>query len=151
MPLPQYITQRLRQQHGLPEVVLGSTPVLGFGNFMTATVATVGLNPSKKEFLDRRGALLVDQHRRLETLESLGLKHLSSALPLHEERIFNACIEYFNGSTAYSWFNRFSPMLSKLQVSYKNGTACHLDFFQTATDPVCGNLKKHERNHYINH
>lgn len=125
--------------------------MFGFGNFMTATVATVGLNPSKKEFLDRRGALLVGQHRRLETLDSLGLKHLNSGLPLHEKRIFDACIKYFNGSTAYPWFKKFSPILSKLQVSYENGSACHLDFSQTATDPVWSGLTKDEKRHYIDH
>ena len=63
--LPEYVVRRLRQQPpaGVP-VVPGSTPVLSFGNPWTASVATVGLNPSRREVVDVDGALLDDEQRR---------------------------------------------------------------------------------------
>ena len=48
-----------------------SLPVLFFGDLFTASVATVGLNPSYQEFLDRRGIELDGAARRFETLTSL--------------------------------------------------------------------------------
>ena len=38
----------------VPEVVPGSTPVIAFGDPLTATVATLGINPSWREFPYRR-------------------------------------------------------------------------------------------------
>ena len=48
--IPDYIEQRIRRP--IPSdtyVVPGSTPVVAFGNALTATVATLGINPSRAE------------------------------------------------------------------------------------------------------
>jgi hypothetical protein len=42
----------------VPEVVPGSTPVIAFGDPLTATVATLGINPSWRKFLTDDGSLL---------------------------------------------------------------------------------------------
>src|SRR4051812_46832848 len=52
--------------------VVGSLPVLFFGDLFSARVATVGLNPSDQEFLDRSGEELEGTSRRFESLRSLG-------------------------------------------------------------------------------
>ena len=135
MTIPSYITQRLGQTAPTPCVVPHSTPVLGFGQFIDAQVATLGLNPSKNEFL-HRGALLMPPHNRLESLQSLGLASLAATTSVHHQKILDACLNYFNTGRAYYWFNRFAPLLNQLGVSYAHGTACHLDLVQTATDPV---------------
>jgi hypothetical protein len=57
--IPRYIDDRLRRPLPPPNlcVVRGSTPVVSFGNAQCASVATLGLNPSRVEFLDKHGAL----------------------------------------------------------------------------------------------
>jgi hypothetical protein len=51
--IPDYIVQRIRRPIPVNRgVVAGSTPVLSFGNAQCAAVATLGLNPSVREFLD---------------------------------------------------------------------------------------------------
>jgi hypothetical protein len=53
---PDYVEQRLRRPPSSDSmVVAGSTPVIAFGNPGGARVATLGLNPSRQEFLDVSG------------------------------------------------------------------------------------------------
>src|SRR5437899_2490960 len=56
-------------------IVPGSTPVVAFGDPARATVATLGINPSKNEFMED-GRLLTGTERRLATLDSLGAERL---------------------------------------------------------------------------
>ncbi len=61
--------------HALP----GSTPVVSIGNTHTATVATVGFNPSLIEFLDRRGHELIGPSRHRATYRWPGTEDLADA------------------------------------------------------------------------
>lgn len=144
-----YIAKRLAQAHSTPKAVVDATPVLGFGDFLNARVATLGLNPSQQEFLSRNGNLLAPPLARLETLRTLELAELKDASSADYQKILDGCLSYFNGPNKYNWFARFEPILSALNVSYKSGTACHLDLFQTATKPVWSGLEKADRLHYI--
>jgi len=134
MTLPTYVETRLRQKPPAEApIVSGSTPVLSFGNPMTAKIATLGLNPSDKEFLDRDGLDLECRERRLETLTSLNVKSLIDA-PLHVlEAVVDGCNGYFQ-KCPYSWFRKLEFVLQECGTSYYNGTACHLDLVQWATD-----------------
>ena len=76
MAISDYIAKRVRQGYLTDKVVPKSTPVLAFGPFRSARVATLGINPSKNEFLDNSGLELVSQRRRFETLTSLGADDL---------------------------------------------------------------------------
>ena len=79
MVIPPYIETRIRRSP--PErscIVPGSTPVLAFGDARSARVATLGLNPSRIEFLDKAGVLLEGDNRRLATHASLGLSDLKT-------------------------------------------------------------------------
>ena len=61
---PGYLVDRACQAP--PEgsfVVPGSTPVVAFGNPVRPAVATLGINPSRAEFLDRNGGLLCGRRR----------------------------------------------------------------------------------------
>ena len=69
--LQEQLFARLRRPASVSSVA-SSLPVLFFGNIFEASVATVGLNPSDREYLDDRGAELRDDRRRFETLGSLG-------------------------------------------------------------------------------
>lgn len=140
-----YIEARIRQ-HPLSSapVVLGSTPVVAFGNARKSTVATLGWNPSKLEFLDRDGNELVGDERRLETLRSLGKNDLASASADAVCRVFYACNNYFH-RRPYRWFNPLEKILNHVFASYYDGSACHLDFVQWATDPVWSRLSRSDQ------
>ena len=140
--LPNYIAHRIRRS--IPResfVVPGSTPVVSFGNAITSSVATVGLNPSRVEFLDRSGAELVGSFRRLATHCSLGVNDLSSAPIDTIKEVFSDCNSYFDRNPYRQWFDQLEQILKHSGFSYYNGTACHLDLVQWATDPTWGRLK----------
>src|SRR5690348_5636215 len=61
------------------EVIHWGCPVPSFGNLSTAKIATLGLNPSNREFVDKNGRELDGVHRRFHTLNSLGLSKWSDA------------------------------------------------------------------------
>lgn len=137
MLVPGYIEARLRR--AIPEahfIVPGSTPVVAFGDVQRATVATLGLNPSRSEFQDRYGNLLTGSRQRLETLASLGIPSLVDATDDKIVQIVQRCNSYFAHQPYWTWFGQLEPILNAIGTSYKTGTACHLDLVQWATDPV---------------
>lgn len=139
--IPDYIVQRVRQPIPVDSgVVSGSTPVLSFGNAQCATVATLGLNPSVREFLDMNGEELTDELRRLATCQSLGIKDLSLASEKTIRQVVEDCNEYFHRNP-YQWFDQLEVILKAVGASYDDSSACHLDLVQWATDPTWGHLK----------
>jgi hypothetical protein len=108
----------------LPEIVAGSTPVTSFGDPLPASVATLGINPSSREFVGDDGLLLTGDLRRLATAESVRVAP-GRELSLEQAR-------------AVDPLDRV--LTSALGVGYYSGTACHLDLIQWATDPAWGQL-----------
>lgn len=150
MSLPDYIIDRIRRPAPLASsVVPGSTPVVAFGNARMATVATLGLNPSRVEFLDRVGRELPEQRRRLETLHSLGVANLADAPDSVVARVVAGCDGYFQHNPYWQWFRPLEGVLAALGASYAAGTACHLDLVQWATDPTWGKLSDDVRQRLI--
>jgi hypothetical protein len=142
LSIPRYIEERIRRRHprGLC-VVPGSTPVLAFGNCLTARVATLGLNPSRLEFLHRNGALREGPDRRLATHSSLGVSDLSRAPYEIIAQVFKDCANYFQAHPYCQWFRPLEEILAACGASYSTGSACHLDLVQWATDPTWGKIK----------
>ena len=139
--IPDYIEARIRQAPPDNHHVLrGTTPVVAFGNAQTARVATLGINPSKKEFLNKQGQDLDGKHRRFETLYSLDVPSLAHAPTESVHRVLQACNSYFGRKPYWTWFGHLERLLALLDASYKTGSACHLDLVQWATDPVWGEL-----------
>jgi hypothetical protein len=140
--IPEYIKRMVCRPAPTAEVVHGTTPVLAFGDPHHATVATLGINPSGREFVED-GCLLTGPQRRLATLESLGAE---STLSLTEEQVrtvVEECASYFgpDRNPYHRWFDTLDQVLrTGLGVSYYDGSACHLDLVQWATDPVWGKL-----------
>ena len=67
--VPDYVVAMVRRSP--PEqssVAPGSTPVVAFGDPTRAEIATLGINPSAREFVED-GRLLTGDHRRLATLD----------------------------------------------------------------------------------
>lgn len=120
-------------------VVPGSTPVVAFGDPDRARVATLGLNPSRREFLDRHGRLLDGSERRLATLASLRAVRLEDLGDKQVAEVITDCAGYFRRHPYRRWFDPLDRLLqSAAAASYYDSTACHFDLVQWATNPVWG-------------
>lgn len=140
-----YVAARIRRSAPSGcSVIAGSTPVVSFGDPSAALVATLGLNPSRVEFLDS-GQLLGGQLRRLASLGSLGVESLSGANAEAVGRVAGACRRYFWRRPYRRWFDQLEMVLGPLGYSYYDGTACHLDLVQSATDPTWAKLGDDQR------
>ena len=139
--LAAYIEERVTRSAPLDcFVVNGSTPVVSFGRLESARVATLGLNPSKREFLDSSGHELDGEKRRFESRRSLSLRSLDPTSSSGAQRIVDACDRYFLRSPYRRWFDQLEPMVRAAGASYYEGTACHLDLVQWATNPTWAKL-----------
>jgi len=138
--IADYVEERIRRP-APPDaaVVPGSTPVIAFGDPNTSRVATLGLNPSRAEFLSPAGKLL-DGDRRFETLPSLGVETLADASEQQVASVWEGCRTYFRRNPYRRWFDQLESILAGVSASYYSGSACHLDLVQWATDPVWGRL-----------
>ena len=136
LALADYVAERIRRPPPRDSsVVAGSTPVIAFGDPNTSRVATLGLNPSRAEFLSPAGRLL-DGDRRFETLTSLGIENLADATDQQVARVWEGCRIYFQKNPYRRWFDQLERILTGVRASYYSGSACHLDLVQWATDPV---------------
>jgi|GEM_PF-385210 hypothetical protein len=146
--VPGYVAKRIRTPPpSVCRVLPGSTPVVAFGDPRHSTVATLGLNPSKREFVmnDRE---LDGSRRRFETLQSLGLECLDNAPDEAVARVWRRCSGYFHGNP-YFWFKQLEEMLASVSSSYFGDTACHLDLSHWATDPIWNELTPEERKRLV--
>jgi len=140
-----YVADRIRRSAPARcSVITGSTPVVAFGDPSAASVATLGLNPSRVEFIDS-GQLLGGQQRRLASLGSLEVDSLLGADEETVGRVVGACRRYFWRRPYRRWFDQLEAILGPLGYSYYDGTACHLDLVQSATDPTWAKLSDDQR------
>lgn len=116
-------------------VIHWGCPVPSFGNPSRSRVATLGLNPSNREFVDERGNELQGQCRRFHTLQSLGLTSWSDADARHLRLIVDSCNAYFTGNPYDRWFRILDQVVSGTSASYydPDRQACHLDLIPYAT------------------
>ena len=116
-------------------VIHWGAPVPSFGDLSRASVATLGLNPSNREFVDNRGEELLGLNRRFQTLSSLGLKSWLDADAHHLRLILDSCRTYFLGNPYDNWFKRLDRVISGVGASYYTASnpACHLDLIPYAT------------------
>jgi hypothetical protein len=117
------------------KVIPWSCPVPSFGDFSQATVATVGLNPSNREFVDESGKELEGAARRLHTLKSLGITRWREAEYDHLNQIEESCRGYFARNPYNGWFRSLDQMIAGARASYYGNAAraCHLDLIPFAT------------------
>ena len=127
-------------------VIPWACPVPVFGDLSSSRVATLGLNPSKREFLDGAGRKLPDAWR-LPTVGSLGLRSWSEADSRHQDVILESCRTYFCRNPNDGWFKKLDQVLADTKASYYcvSHKACHLDLVPFATDPVWSKLKSKHR------
>lgn len=116
-------------------VIRWSCPVPSFGDLSKSRVATLGLNPSSREFLDESGNELEGASRRFHTLTSLGIKSWPQVDARHLEMILKTCRSYFLGNPYNRWFKRLNEVVVGANASYYDAAsrACHLDLIPYAT------------------
>jgi hypothetical protein len=131
------------------KAVAGSTPVPAFGDFRISRVATLGLNPSKAEFLARNGQLLVGKEARFVTLPEIGQPSLLDAPHETLVKVLDGTRNYFHNRPYRGWFDRLEKLLLAVDASYYAGSACHLDLAHWATDPVWKDLSLSTRGDLI--
>lgn len=117
------------------DVIRWGSPVPSFGDLSTARVATLGLNPSNREFVDEMGSELEGTLRRFHSLQSLNLASWAEADARHISLIMESCRSYFWGNPYDRWFRRLDEVISGARVSFYGSTsgACHLDLIPYAT------------------
>lgn len=128
-------------------VIPWGSPVPSFGDLLRSTVATVGINPSNREFVDESGHELEGPIRRFHTLRSLGLKSWAAADARHLGLIIGSCQTYFSGNPYDRWFKRLDEVIAGTGASFYSdtSTACHLDLIPYATACKWNDLSPRQR------
>lgn len=134
------------------DVIRWSCPVPSFGDPSSSSVATLGLNPSNREFVDESGSELHGQSRRFHTLASLGLTSWAEADSRHLEAVIESCRSYFSVNPYSQWFDRLEALVSATNASYydKSSQACHLDLIPYATRKKWSELNSKNRYDLLN-
>ena len=113
-----------------------ASPILAFGDPANSRIATLGLNPSNLEFVDRHGRELHAPHHRLESLATLNVSSWGEVASRGVRRVWQACEDYFYGNPYDQWFKRLEKLLVATGASYYTSfgvKACHLDLVPFAT------------------
>jgi hypothetical protein len=63
----------------------------------------------------------------------------------HARKVVEDCGGYFQKAPYRFWFDKLEPLLKAIGASYYDGSACHLDLVQWATDPTWGKLPLQHR------
>jgi hypothetical protein len=128
-------------------IIPWSSPITSFGDLSRSRIATLGLNPSNREFVDGSGNELVGQFRRFHTLKSLDLTRWSDANVQHLRLIANSCRAYFSKNPYDGWFKKLDHIISGTRASYYDDStkACHLDLIPYATARKWTELTSHQR------
>jgi hypothetical protein len=129
------------------DVIRWGCPVPAFGDIATSRVATLGLNPSNREFMDVSGRELCGAYRRFHTLASLGLKSWAEVDARHLRMIIDSCRLYFLRNPYDTWFRRLDQVISGTKASYyeASSAACHLDLIPYATERKWTELTPRQR------
>lgn len=143
--MKELLYARLRREPR-PFTVEGSLPVLFFGDLLTAEVATVGLNPSDREYLDSQGRMLTGTRQRFATLETVGAMNRAGLTDdACEEAVEWMRAYYGAGNPVYGWFTALERVAQGFGVSLRDGSCVHLDLVQDATRPTWSGLQESER------
>ena len=117
------------------DIIPWSCPVPIFGDLGNPQLATLGINPSSREFVDGSGEQLRGGSRRFHTLDSLGLEAWAEADARHLELILDSFSSYFYSNPYDAWFKKLDFAIAGANVSYYDSpsSACHLDLIPFAT------------------
>lgn len=129
------------------DVIKWGAPVPSFGDLSKSKIATVGLNPSNREFLDDAGSELQGISRRFHTLRSLGIADWSDADARHMRVMLDSCRMYFSMNPYDAWFKKLDQVLARTEHSFygSDSGACHLDLVPYATSKKWGEIPPQQR------
>lgn len=129
------------------KIIPWSSPIPSFGNLQCSSMATLGLNPSNREFVDRGGCELNGSFRRFHTLNSLAISQWADADEQHLNMIIESCHNYFHKNPYDGWFKKLNDLISGTKFSYYDNSnrACHLDLIPYATSCKWAGLTVRER------
>jgi hypothetical protein len=121
-------------------------PIFSFGDPRRAHVATIGLNPSDKEFL-HRGLPILPGKQRFATPWLPTLPHTVHTVT----RVQADGNSYFTRQPYRRWFGIMERLLqsSPSRYSYWQNSACHLDLTPWATSPVWRHLGHVQKRHLL--
>ena len=130
-----------------PDVLGWACPVPFFGHLETARLATVGINPSDREFAATDGTELTGPARRFPTLRSLTLRAWMDSDEDVRQEIASACCGYFDRNPYRGWFGQLQRLIEPTGLSYyePGSGACHLDLVPWATRRKWGLLPSTSR------
>ena len=129
-----------------------ASPVLAFGDPIKSRVATLGLNPSNLEFVDRHGRELNTPNHRFESLATLRVSNWGQIASRDVLSVWRACENYFYGNPYNQWFNRLEKLLVGTGTSYYTSLgvkACHLDLVPFATAEKWSSLTSAKKEQFI--
>lgn len=129
------------------DVIAWGCPIPVFGDLSNSKIATLGLNPSSKEFIDDSGNELDGLARRFHTLSSLNLRSWSEVDARHLRAILESWQQYFSANPYDRWFKRLDEIVLGAGASYydRGSGACHLDLVPFATKQKWGLLAPTQR------
>lgn len=132
---------------GSSAIIPWGSPIPVFGNLYTAKIATLGINPSNREFVDGAGNELEGKSRRFQTLRSLDIAQWSDATDSHIDLISTSCLNYFSQNPYDRWFKRLDTIISGTATSYYHplSHACHYDLVPYATESKWSKVDATER------
>ena len=99
--------------------------------------------------MDSAGSALTGPQQRFETLYSLGLRSWQEARKRDVDRSLQRCLEYFQGNPFDRWFRPLDRLISGMNVSFYEGSACHLDLVPFATEQKWSELSSWQRNRLL--
>jgi len=129
------------------EVITWASPVIAFGDYKRSHIATVGLNPSNREFVDSKGLELIGYQKRFPTLSSLKLDSWTSLDASGFDLIEKSWSEYFQVNPYVGWFKDMDLIISGTNNSFFDiaSKACHLDLIPFATHKKWAHLTKDQQ------
>lgn len=129
-------------------IIKDFAPILYFGNFKNSKIATIGLNPSDKEYYDSTG----EPYNRFQSKKNFKVESWKEMSDDGIDRIQMSFDNYFNHNPYRGWFNRLENLLYDVEYSYyfPYNNIVHLDIIPVATKGKWGNLTITQKNSLIN-
>lgn len=130
------------------DIIPWGSPIMSFGDFEKSKIATLGINPSNREFVGTNGNELDGFERRFHTLKSLHLNQWKDLQPKHISIINESFKEYFLRNPYDGWFKKLDYLISETSISYyfPSSEACHLDLIPYATRNKWSDLNSKQQN-----
>lgn len=134
------------------DIIPWASPIPAFGNPLFSQIATLGLNPSDKEFIDGDGIELSNNYRRFQTLKSFEISDWRQINDNQIKVLVKQCNDYFIRKPYDGWFKRLDYLISGTSLSYyfPSMAACHLDLVPYATFKKWGDLSAIQKNKLLN-